>query len=104
MMMYRSIASEDKTILFLNALVYQQGIRDSGVFLSHDNKREITGYLDTVAPPEYQESYDNAGLITGSPSWPCTGAIICLDVTEAVIAEAVRKQCNLVIAHHPYHF
>lgn len=71
-----------------------------------DNIRigDITGYLETIAPPAYQEEYDNAGLITGSQQWLCNGAMICLDITEAVIREAIERRCNLVIAHHPMIF
>ncbi len=65
---------------------------------------EITGYLDSVAPPDYQESYDNAGLIVGNVNMEITSALICLDSTEDVIDEAIRKGCNLVIAHHPIVF
>lgn len=65
---------------------------------------EIINFLETRAPLSLQESYDNAGLLTGDPEQPCTGAIISLDVTEAVLAEAVDKNCNLIIAHHPLIF
>lgn len=64
----------------------------------------ITQYLESIAPPALQESYDNAGLITGSAQWPCTGIICCLDAVEDVIQEAIQKKCNLVIAHHPIIF
>lgn len=60
--------------------------------------------LDNLAPPSYQESYDNAGLITGNPAVECTGVICTLDATEAVILEAKQKGCNLVVAHHPIIF
>lgn len=66
--------------------------------------QEIISFLENIAPPVLQESYDNAGLITGSPSWESTGAIIALDATEEVIMEAVQKGFNLVIAHHPIVF
>ena len=64
----------------------------------------IIQQLEILAPPAYQESYDNCGLITGSPDMEINGAIICLDSTEAVIDEAIRSGCNLVIAHHPIVF
>lgn len=60
--------------------------------------------LETLAPLHYQEGYDNAGLITGNPEWECKGIIICLDVTEAVVEEAIRKNCNLIVSHHPVLF
>lgn len=65
---------------------------------------DITRYLETIAPTSLQESYDNAGLLTGSATWQCTGALITLDSTEAVIDEAIAAGCNLVIAHHPIIF
>lgn len=64
----------------------------------------IIQVLEQLAPPSLQESYDNAGLITGSPTWDCTGLVCTLDATEAVILEAKHKGCNLVIAHHPIVF
>lgn len=66
--------------------------------------KELLRHLEHIAPPFYQESYDNAGLIVGDSAAACTGALLCLDSTEAVIEEAIRKNCNLVIAHHPIVF
>jgi len=66
--------------------------------------REITNYLESIAPLAYQESYDNSGLICGHHDMEITGAVICLDSTEAVIEEAIANKCNLVIAHHPIVF
>lgn len=65
---------------------------------------EIIKAIEAFAPPSYQESYDNAGLITGNPAQKITGALICLDSIEEVIDEAIRENCNLVIAHHPIIF
>lgn len=66
--------------------------------------KEITDYLESIAPLAYQESYDNAGLICGNADMVITGAVICLDSTKAVIDEAIAMGCNLVIAHHPIVF
>ncbi|MGB4842836.1 MAG: Nif3-like dinuclear metal center hexameric protein [Ferruginibacter sp.] len=66
--------------------------------------QEITGFLETVAPPSLQESYDNAGLLTGNNQWECTGIITTLDATEEVVQEAIEKKCNLIVAHHPIIF
>jgi dinuclear metal center YbgI/SA1388 family protein len=65
---------------------------------------EITAFLETLAHPSLQESYDNAGLITGSMDWDCSGIICSLDATEEVVKEAVKKKCNLIVAHHPVIF
>jgi dinuclear metal center YbgI/SA1388 family protein len=64
----------------------------------------ILGFLESLAPPAYQESYDNAGLITGSGSWKCTGVLTTLDATEEVVREAIHRGCNLIVAHHPIVF
>ena len=66
--------------------------------------RHLTDYFEIFAPLAYQESYDNAGLIVGSPSTDITGVLVSLDVTEAVVDEAVAKGCNLIVAHHPIVF
>ncbi len=66
--------------------------------------QDITNFLETVAPASLQENYDNAGLLTGSNSWKCTGIITTLDATEEVVLEAIQKNCNLIVAHHPIIF
>ena len=66
--------------------------------------KEITNYLEEFAPLQYQESYDNAGLIVGSLEMEVIGALICVDSIESVIDEAIDKKCNLIIAHHPIIF
>ncbi|MEZ4961645.1 MAG: Nif3-like dinuclear metal center hexameric protein [Saprospiraceae bacterium] len=66
--------------------------------------KDILAHLESIAPPSYQENYDNAGLITGSREWEVKGALCCLDTTEEVIDEAIQKGCNLVVAHHPIVF
>jgi dinuclear metal center YbgI/SA1388 family protein len=65
---------------------------------------DIIDLLEAVAPPSLQESYDNAGLLTGNPGWACTGALCTLDATEEVVKEAMQRGCNLVVAHHPIIF
>ncbi|MCF2502839.1 Nif3-like dinuclear metal center hexameric protein [Dyadobacter sp. CY107] len=66
--------------------------------------KEVIEVLEQLAPPAYQESYDNAGLIVGSGPTEVTGVLLTLDVTEEVIAEAIERNCNLVVAHHPIVF
>ncbi len=66
--------------------------------------KDITELLEKTAPLYLQESYDNAGMITGQGHWVCNGIIICLDATELVVKEAIEKKCNLIISHHPIVF
>ncbi len=65
---------------------------------------EIVKFLENIAPLSLQENYDNAGLLIGNGETECTGIITSLDVTEAVIEEALKKNCNLIVAHHPIIF
>jgi dinuclear metal center YbgI/SA1388 family protein len=66
--------------------------------------RQITQTLESFAPLAYQESYDNAGLLTGSAQWECKGVICTLDATIEVLQEAKQAGVNLVVAHHPILF
>lgn len=66
--------------------------------------QEITLSIENWAPLILQESYDNAGLICGNGFTEATGALVCLDITEQVIDEAVKHNINLIIAHHPIIF
>ena len=66
--------------------------------------KDFTSYLDSAIPLAYQESYDNSGLQVGLPDQEITSAMICLDVTEKVVSEAIQSECNLLISHHPLIF
>jgi dinuclear metal center YbgI/SA1388 family protein len=66
--------------------------------------KSITNFLESFAPLSLQESYDNAGLITGNINSEITGILITLDVTEEVVEEAIQKNAQLIIAHHPIIF
>ena len=66
--------------------------------------KEIIQVIEEFAPLQYQESYDNAGLIFGNAGWEVTNVLLTLDATEEVIDEAIARGCNLVVAHHPIVF
>lgn len=66
--------------------------------------KDLTAYLEKLAPLSYQESYDNAGLIVGNPNEIITGVLVCLDSTEDVVEEAIQRGCNIIVAHHPIVF
>lgn len=66
--------------------------------------KEVTQFLESIAPKELQEDYDNSRLLTGNPTWVVQGILVTLDCTEAVVQEAETRHCNLIIAHHPILF
>lgn len=66
--------------------------------------RDIAGVIESYAPPALQESYDNSGLQVGDPEMDVTAVLLCLDVTEDVVEEAVKRRCNMIVSHHPLIF
>ena len=66
--------------------------------------REILREIELLAPLPLQESFDNAGVQVGDVNQFASGALLCLDVTEEVIEEAIDRGCNLIISHHPLAF
>lgn len=74
------------------------------LYISGVKLKKIISALEAWAPLAYQESYDNSRLLTGDPEMTVAGVLVCLDCTEDVIKEAVKKRCNLVVAHHPILF
>lgn len=65
---------------------------------------EVCRWLQQWAPTAHAEDFDNTGLLLGVPETPLTGILVAHDTTEAVIAEAVEKKCNLVVGYHPIIF
>ena len=66
--------------------------------------KEVLSALERFAPLPLQDSYDNAGMQVGLTDAEVSGALLCLDVTEPVIDEAVQLGCNLIVSHHPLIF
>ena len=66
--------------------------------------RQITDVIERFAPLEWQEEYDNAGLVVGDPEREVGRALLAVDVTEEVLAEAEQEGCDLVVTHHPIVF
>lgn len=66
--------------------------------------QQVAEALEKYAPLPLQEGYDNAGLQIGLTASACSGALLCLDVTEDVVLDAHRRGCNLIVSHHPLLF
>jgi dinuclear metal center YbgI/SA1388 family protein len=65
---------------------------------------EVISHLEQWAPPILQESYDNSGLLVGNKQNEITNVLVSLDCTEDVVEEAIAKNCNLIVSHHPIVF
>jgi dinuclear metal center YbgI/SA1388 family protein len=65
---------------------------------------DITAVLESFAPLNIQESWDNSGLIIGSPEDEVHGVLVGFDCTSALIEEAVERGCDMVVTHHPLIF
>lgn len=66
--------------------------------------KDVFTALERFAPLPLQEDWDNAGLQVGVTEAEVSGALLCLDVTESVVDEAIEKGCNLIVSHHPLVF
>lgn len=66
--------------------------------------KEILNLIEQVAPISLQEKFDNTGVQVGNIHQDAKGALLCIDITEDVIDEAITLGCNLIIAHHPIAF
>ena len=66
--------------------------------------KDILHVIEQIAPIPLQEGFDNSGVQIGDINQEAKGAIVCIDVTEAVMDEAIALGCNLIISHHPLAF
>jgi dinuclear metal center YbgI/SA1388 family protein len=66
--------------------------------------KDITNYLEELAPLNYAEDFDNVGLLVGNYSTKITGILVALDTLEETVDEAIRKKCNLIVSFHPIIF
>lgn len=66
--------------------------------------KEITDAIEAYAPLHLQESWDNAGMQVGDTSCEVTGVLLCTDVREEIVDEAIDRGANLIISHHPLLF
>jgi len=68
------------------------------------NVRTIYDWLNSIAPFETAESFDNVGLLIGSMDAPVDRVLVALDATPDVIAEALEYKAQLIVTHHPLMF
>lgn len=66
--------------------------------------KEIISLIEEFAPLSLQEDYDNAGLVCGDLTETVNSILLTLDITEAVVDEAIAGGHNLIISHHPLIF
>ena len=65
---------------------------------------DIIACIEQMAPLAYQESWDNSGVQVGDVSQGVKAVLLCVDITEATLDEAIEKGANLIISHHPLIF
>lgn len=66
--------------------------------------QDVINVIEQFAPIVYQESYDNSGLQVGDASMEVSGVLLSLDITEAIVDDALARGCNMIVAHHPLLF
>ncbi len=65
---------------------------------------KIYNYIDTIAPFNTQEEWDNSGLLVGDKTAEVSKILFALDVTDDIINQAVDCGAELIITHHPIIF
>lgn len=66
--------------------------------------KDLVNAIEVFAPRSLQEDYDNSGLQVGDPDMEVSAVLLCLDVTEDILQEAILRSCNMIISHHPLIF
>ncbi len=66
--------------------------------------KDITNYIEQIAPLPYAEDFDNVGLLVGNYDTEVTGVLVTLDTLENIVEEAIEKKCNLIVSFHPIIF
>ena len=66
--------------------------------------KDVIKAIEALAPLKYQDEWDNSGLQVGFPDDEVRGVLVCLDVTEEILDEAIGKGCSMVVSHHPLLF
>ena len=66
--------------------------------------KDITNYLEKLAPLNYAEDFDNVGLLVGNYNTEVSGVLVTLDTLEETVDEAIAKNCNLIVSFHPIIF
>ncbi len=65
---------------------------------------EVLTILRGLADERLAESWDRVGLQVGDPAWTVRGAILCIDLTQQVLEEAIGAKASLIVAYHPLIF
>lgn len=66
--------------------------------------KDVIQCIEDYAPLRYQEDFDNSGLIVGDAETETNSALLCIDITEEIVDEAISKNINFIISHHPVVF
>ena len=66
--------------------------------------QDVINHLEALAPLAYAEDFDNVGLLVGDKNAKITGILVTLDTLEAVVDEAIKANCNLIVSFHPIIF
>ncbi len=63
--------------------------------------RQVVELLESIAPPQGAAPWDNVGLLIGSPQWDATPVLLTIDLTAAVLREAIDTGARMIVAYHP---
>ena len=65
---------------------------------------KIINEIEKIFPTKTAEEFDNVGLLLGKTDVECNKALVCHDVTDEIVDEALKNKCQLIISYHPLIF
>jgi len=68
------------------------------------SKKQLIEAIEKIAPPELMEVWDNTGIQISAGSEEVSRVLVCLDVCDETVDEAVEKNCDFIVSHHPMFF
>ncbi len=66
--------------------------------------RQITEFIDSIAPFDTAMSWDNSGLLVENDCEDIKNITVCLDITQNIVKKAAEDGTQLIISHHPVIF
>lgn len=66
--------------------------------------KDVIEFIEKLAPVSLAEEWDNVGLMVGNANMPLKKVLLALDIDDKVIDEAIKKEADIIITHHPFIF
>lgn len=66
--------------------------------------KEVIQYLEELSPGSFAEDWDNVGLLAGRTEKQIQSVMLCVDITDSVVRQAIDNGVSMIVSHHPMIF